>query len=366
MQHAWRIPLFLFVSCAALSLSRPAYGPELGFSDHFSHMNASRLFPRLGRGLWQSPLANFFEPVDMKVAATLPKDLRTAGIPLAVPGWKPEKEPVVTWTQLPRPYPPGILLLVGPIGALYHFTSMSFGAAAHSLIILVLGCAHYFFFLALRDTPEHGRRVYLAAVGLAYAYVAFWTLRGFYDMAAAIPLIIGGRAIKAKQWRIAFVAISCAFFLHYRALFYVPWAILAVREIIRAREWQSWRAGEWSSAFVAVTVGCVSLYTFALVAPSLARFPAENPIHPGQLKTAPVVAFALSATTAAVLFIRSRAMLDLAMLAWIALILVGVRQVQAWHVFLLIPWVLTKSTPPILPRLGRIAFVTCVTVAVIL
>jgi len=49
-------------------------------------------------------------------------------------------------------YPPGDMLLVAPIAALYHYTNLSFGGACHLLIGWFIVLAHsalFYFFLML-------------------------------------------------------------------------------------------------------------------------------------------------------------------------------------------------------------------------
>lgn len=83
------------------------------------------------------------------------------------------------------------------------------------------------------------------------------------------------------------------------------------------------------------------------------------------MKALPVVAFVAALGATAIVFARSRAPLDLAILCWMTLLLVAVRQTQGWHAILFVPWVLASAGSAAL-RLARIAFVVVVTTAVIL
>jgi hypothetical protein len=93
--------------------------------------------------------------------------------------------------------------------------------------------------------------------------------------------------------------------------------------------------------------------------------PLENPINPGHIKAVPTVAFVLVLSLAAAVFARMRAWLDCALLVWLALVLVLTRQVQAWHAFLLLPWIFAPSASTV-GRVARIQFVATVTLAVFL
>jgi hypothetical protein len=355
----------LFILSAWVSLRQVTYGPAFGFSDHFSHMNAARLFPRVGCGLWRTPISEMFGGLDPARASTVPADVRSQGQLLDVPGWPADKPLVAGWTQIPRPYPPGDMVLVAPIAVLYHFTPLSFAAATHLLVLLFLAVAHVAFFFVWRSAPRDGAVLYAGAAIVAYLYVDFWTLRGFFDMAAVVPLLLCGRYVAERRWLAVVVSFSTAVSLHFRALYYLPWMLVAAFNIVRSRAWAQWKAREWVALSVAGLVGGAALYALLLVTPALAAMPLENPINPGHIKAVPTVAFVLVLSLAAAVFARMRAWLDCALLVWLALVLVLTRQVQAWHAFLLLPWIFAPSASTV-GRVARIQFVATVTLAVFL
>src|SRR5207253_1133840 len=90
----------------------------------------------------------------------------------------------------PRPYPPGVLLLVAPVALAYHHTALSFSAANRLLLFLLLGAAHLAIYLFVLQALEWGpapveRWLTLAA---ASVWILRWTANGFYDAAAIVPL----------------------------------------------------------------------------------------------------------------------------------------------------------------------------------
>ncbi len=355
----------LFTFSALVSLRQVTYGPAFGFSDHFSHMNAARLFPRVGRALWRTPISEMFGGLDPARASTMPADVRSQGQLLDVPGWPADKPLVAGWTQIPRPYPPGDMVLVAPIAVLYHFTPLSFAAATHLLVLLFLATAHVAFFFVWRSVPRDGAVLYVAAAIVAYLYVDFWTLRGFYDAAAVVPLLLSGRYLAERRWLAVVVSIATAVFLHFRALYYLPWMLVAAASIVRSRAWAEWEAREWVALAAAGLLGAAAVYALVLVTPSLGAMPLENPIHPGHIKALPTAAFVLVLGVAAAVFARTRAWLDFTLLVWLALVLVLTRQVQAWHAFLLLPWIFAPSASTV-GRAARIQFVVTVALAVFL
>lgn len=180
-----------------------------------------------------------------------------------------------------------------------------------------------------------------------------------------IPLLWCAAYLDEKRWLAAVVAFSAALFLQFRALYYVPWALYAAAGVLREGVWRSWTRRQWLALVAASGLAVIALSTFVLVRPAFAQLPFENPIHPGGLKALPVVAFVAALGATAIVFARSRAPLDLAILCWMTLLLVAVRQTQGWHAILFVPWVLASAGSAAL-RLARIAFVVVVTTAVIL
>jgi hypothetical protein len=354
----------LFVVTALVSGLQTPYGPAF-FSDHFTHMNAARLFPRVGLGLWRTPIDQMFPLADASRRALAPPDVQSVGHIREVPGWPDDKPFVGSWTHIARPYPPGDLVIVAPIAILYHFTPLSFAVACHLLIVLFLAFAHAAFAVAWKKAPRTARGLYAAAAVASYGYVIYWTLNGFYDAVAMIPLLGCAAYLDEKKWLAALVAFSAALFLQFRALYYVPWALYAAVHVLRDGGWRAWTRREWVALVVASALSATALFTFVLVRPAFAQLPFANPIHPGGLKTLPVGAFVAALASAAIVFARSRAHLDLAVLCWMTILLVSVRQTQAWHAILFVPWVLASAACARV-RLARIAFVVVVTTAVIL
>jgi hypothetical protein len=328
-------------------------------------MNAARLFPRVGTALWRTPIDRLLSPATGAEQALAPEDVRSVGTLYSVPGWPPQKPFAGVWTSLPRPYPPGVLLIVAPIAALYHWTPLSFSWADHLLILLFLACAHFAFYQIARGAPAEGRTLYAGAAVVAYVYVTFWTLRGFYDPAVLVPLIVCGESIYRSNPLRACGAFAIALFVHFRALFYVPWALLAGWQLVEQRAWRSWSFRDWAFAAAGLVVAGVALYTLVLVAPAMDHLPLANPVHVGALRTSSVTAFAASIVLAGWLFARERAHLDIAMLVWFSVMIVAIRQLQAWHAFVFVPWVFAPAPSPS-ARFARIQWALVVTLAIIL
>ena len=122
---------------SAWELGRPETHPygdlsRGSFTDHFSHLTTTRLFPRVGIDIWRKPTRDFGHRLTDAETRELPADIPAKGNNrevFAVDGWPIEKPLVASWTHLPRLHPPGDLMLIAPVALAYSFTSLSFTAA---------------------------------------------------------------------------------------------------------------------------------------------------------------------------------------------------------------------------------------------
>ncbi|HEX8825738.1 MAG TPA: hypothetical protein VF794_37860, partial [Archangium sp.] len=337
---------FCVVGGRFLSLPyKPPFGGLSGteFTDHSSHMNAARLFTLCGTCVWTLPVSQRFPSATTEERRQVSEELRPyiaeAEI-FSVPGWTLEKPLMLNWSHLPRPYPPGVLLLVAPVSLAYHFTSLSFFGAMHLLILGFLLSAHVGFYFVLRGALESpGRTGALGLLGgvLLYSETVRWSLEGIYDVAMLAPLVLCGRFLHQRRGLAALVAYCAAAFLHYRAFFFAPLPLYAAYLILRERQWREWRARDWCALAVAVVLGGASLYTFWLVSPSLPLFPRSNPLALHARNTAFRLMLLLG-TLAVAAFVYARAWLDVALLGWASVMLTRILQIQHWHALALLMW----------------------------
>src|ERR1700674_3276113 len=100
-----------FAGLSAWELSRRAHpwGDLTNgfFTDHFSHMNAARLFPRAGVREWTTPLVRMFPRLSPAERAALPPDVVDCsdGCLFRVDGWPLQKPMQQSWPTVVRFYP---------------------------------------------------------------------------------------------------------------------------------------------------------------------------------------------------------------------------------------------------------------------
>jgi len=343
-----------FLGLSTWELARPATNPYMDmsrtFTDHFSHMNAARLFCRFGTDVWRKPLLDLLPRPTPAEREALPDEVKRCHDCLFVaPGWS--KPIVQSWPQVVRFYPPGDMVLTAPVAALYHFTSLSLADANRLLLVLFLAAAHVGIFLILDGiltAPPPVRYASLVAGFLGVNVILRFTLEGFYDGAVVAPLLLSWRYLGERRGLASWVAFCAAVFIHFRALYYVPWAIAAVALVVRQRSWRTWRGRDWTAAFAGALMAAASLGALFLAMPGLVAFRHfTSPVLVARWHVDPA-ALATSAMiwgVAAFAFLWARSRIDLAVLGWLGFILTQVRQSLAWYPVAAVPWMVAPPRP---------------------
>jgi len=338
------------------------------FSDHFSHMNAARVFPRVGRDIWRRPIDALFPRLTSAEMARLPRDLKRfgglGGGFFEVPGWPADKPLLTSWPNKPRMYPPGDMLLVAPVALLYHYTGLSFSGACRLLIGLFIVTAHLALFLFFLTYFEQGSAIAWLICFFAYAQVMRWTLDGFYDPIAMVPLILCVRYSARRRGLAAVVAYCVGTVLHFRVFLQAPWVLWAAAQAMRDRFWRHlcWR--RVLALGVAGLCAVLSLYVFALDWPTLGLVAINNPLHHAGLGADKAMTWScrVVALVCALTFLSQRAWFDLATLGWLALAIFGLREFYPWHLLIAMSWLVAPARRQVVAGVRLAFLVTVVTI----
>ena len=316
------------------------------FTDHLSHMNAARLFPRVGLEIYRTPIKRLFGTMSPGEIARLPQDVQAGGSNTGgiydVPGWPQDKPLVTSWTDKPRLYPPGDMLLVAPLAVAYHFTGLSFATCNLLLIGLFVVFAHVVIFYLAEGFclgEGQGRTIDFLTLTLLYSEVIRCTLDGFYDAAAMAPLLLCSRYLYERRGLAAATAYCVAAFIHFRAFFLAPWALYAAWLVVRERQWRTWSRRDLCVVAIAISLAALSLFVFALNWPTLQSLPSGNPVnltHGYKLPFVLTLVIMLGVCGAA--FAAVQAWLDLAIMCWLALVLFTLHEVCFWHALIPMVW----------------------------
>lgn len=340
-------------------------------ADHFSHLNAARALPRVGLDLWRRGAAQLFPAATPTQLAAMPADVRaggswTGGI-YVVPGWPLDKPWTTSWSSKARPYPPGDLVVVAPVALLYHFTDLSLANANRLLIALFLILAHVALYFALGHALRDGNLttplVTISAL-LFYSEAIHWSLKGFYDTAAIIPLLLCAGFLHQRRGLAAAVAYSAAAAIHFRVYFLAPWALYAAWLFLRDQQWRGFRPRDYGAALAGLACAAASLTAFALVTPTIAGQDVTNPVNlaGSALNWNAAVPLWMVVTLGGAALVVARAWLDLAMLSWMALMIFYLREAYPWHILVLMTWL---PAPVSVARPGAAELVRAVRLGVI-
>ena len=252
------------------ALTRSPFGELGSYTDHLRHTFSSWIFLHGGFELYRTPYGRLGAAV-------------------------PYNHPTRDWAEVPYIYPPGTLILFLPpavLGQLVPMPEMTFNRLVAAYVLIIAHLAIWATLLALLALPP-GLRVGVGVVGWLILLRA--GLNGMYDPAwigcAAMML----RALAQRRWADGLAWFACAALLHYRALVLVPFAAIALRELVRDRPIPRW---PWR---VLLPVGLGCLVTLACFASSSRWGDAFRDV-PSLLSTPsdPLLAVAIGATLAGV------------------------------------------------------------------
>lgn len=352
---------------SAWELGRPQTHPygdlsRGSFTDHFSHLTTTRLFPLVGINIWTKPTRDFGRPLTDAETRRLPPDIPARGNNrevFAVDEWPIDKPLVASWTHLPRLHPPGDLVIIAPVALAYSVTSLSFTWANRLLILSFLICAHVslFFYFQAWMRPRRASAVGFLTMLVVYGEVIHWTLEGFYEAAILAPLFLCAKWIYERRMLAAVVAYVVAATIHFRAFFFAPWLLYAAFSVLSDGHWRTWRARDAAAAFIAGILGATSLFVFALAWPTLKAMPVTySPLSfaPGQPVPHALLAYVLVLGVVGAALVYARAWMDVAVLMWLTLMFVSLREAYEWDLITLLAWLgAPLDSPPKRAALAR-------------
>ena len=321
------------------------------YTDHYSHMNLARMFTRSGMEIYRQPRSLLGEPLTDEQKAQLPSDLQQINdVVFYVPEWPPDKPYTVTWPQLPSFYPPGDMVLFAPASVIYRYTDISFSGINRLLIQLLLIYSHITIYLVLALAFRPSETRWLGVVGFLFVYneIIHWTVEGFYDGGWIAPLILTPYLLARNRPLPALFTFSLAAVMHFRALFFVPWAVYAMFLIARDRDWLRWNWKDTAMASGTLICGGAAIGVLLIVMPALRSLGITNSLNfdAEAVNGNGLVLLAAITVIAGALFIRARAWLDFVLLVWICFMCVMLPEIRPWDSIALLPWMVAPISGP--------------------
>jgi hypothetical protein len=343
---------FVFWSVVALHLNTP-HGTLLNYEDQFSHVGMARAFIQHGFDIYRLPEAAFCKnpPTPEAVAwgeraGCPPGDLcdieDDRGAPAACVGWQ----------EYPHPYPPGAMISMVPEALVARFTRLSPRVLSGVVVLKYLVTTHIFLWalyrvvFARQRDPRRGPVAWTWAnpwlrwtvFGLLSLETLKWTLTGFYDPLAILPILLGIHFLRERSYASAFAAMSCALFMHFRALWYLPLLGYAALGILRRREWQrpGWTA---TKVLAGLAMSGASLYVFYLLRHAVTGFPLTNPVLYSRFDAQKGAYWDMAVPCALILayLLSARHWLLFATVAWQLFVVAATPQTMNWHAMFLLP-----------------------------
>lgn len=342
------ISLGSFVLWTSWNLARDPCHPNMDLScgfytDHFSHMSLTRMFAERGFDIYKTPRGDLGRELTEEEFARLPEDLRTVGGHVrAVDGWSLSKPFTSSWLEIPSFYPPGDLILFAPAAAIYSFTEISFTDANRLLIQLLLLYSHVTIFLMLFLAAKEERGPPVIALVFSYAVIVHWTLEGFYDGGWIAPLLLVPFFLNRRNGVAALAAFSIAAFMHFRALFYLPWVVIAIWMIFKGEELRKIDGKKISLGAVTLITAAASSGVFFTVRPIMATHRMTSPFNPAAdvFDLSSWLVLGIVVLGGLLVFAIWGAWEEVAMLLWVTLLIRLLPEVNIWDSVAFVPWIL--------------------------
>jgi hypothetical protein len=185
----------------------------------------------------------------------------------------------------------------------------------------------------------------------------YWTLEGFYDAAAIVPLAICARYLARRRGLAAGVAYCVGAILHFRIFFHAPWALWSLGVMLRNRFWRNLRPRHYVAIGVALACATISLLVFWLDWTSLRGVIANNPLlsFTTPHDRAQAWNFKVVIAVCVLAFLFCRAWVDILTVIWLGIIAFKLREFYYWHMLISTAWVGAPTPRPVV-RAARMAF----------
>jgi hypothetical protein len=369
------VPLIISLTFALQNFVYPTAVYRGEMSDHFSHIGATLMFLSVGLDVYRKPVNEILKPVPPESPAALPENLKM-GPGFINPLNAAAPAIAVNFEQRIRAYPPGLYVLYFPIAMLYQFRLVSFIWACRIIILgFVLTSAAISFILwsdALFATDGWALAIKSFTALLITFWCDLWALQGEYDVTALLLVVSSLTALKQRAWINAILFFCLAAFLHSRALYASPIALIAM--------WNAWCEDpaflkRWlrePKIWIAAAALGACLMSLVIALPQVRSWPSSNiyrPFDRGVLDLTFVRALGIAlAGILALALLWSRDFGGLLMLLCPWAFMLETPEVQLWHSIFWLPLLVycsfnLKTTGRRfiwLVALSMVAYLTCV------
>jgi hypothetical protein len=327
------IALYVFTQPRAHPLADLKRGQ---YSDHASHVTAVRAFVSRGVVPWTTPLAGALPRLSEAAWQQRPADFANVPRDGELFDCGDGRPCSSNWSEHPRPYPPGSLLVAAPVAFASQLFDLGY-QTTNRLFICWLGLFVGVLAALLWRAHRHVEAVLASLV--VFVEAVHWSLNGFYDVVALTTVVLAVAAARERRDLHVVGWLSLGFFLHFRVVWFLPLGIAAAGRLVANRAWLRWSSREKLTALASLGAMLSSGGTLLVLAPALRTFPLHNPLAPSGWSGVHNGLVALAAVFV-VICVHHRAWLDAAMGVWCVVLVMALQQAFPWHSLLLLPWLL--------------------------
>lgn len=286
---------------ASFFIQKPFWSFRPDLHDHISNLHSTVALWHRGIEIYNKPVQEMLERDTSEIAEKIAQEWKWPKEELFVLPERSNSKPLmIVWGGMPRPYPPGIYLILTPFALLMEY----WGGFSESILILLmfLLCftGHLVFFQSYNVIQEHlqvfglktqevrtqkslpsSLRFYLPTNNILlkllllsiYLDLIGWSLCGQYEVLGLFFLIPSYIALNNKQYLNSIIFFTLSFFIHYRAIIWIlPFLtlwLLNYRSVIT--QFLSMSLIKKIGTFIVANFGIIASAIFLLISPALLK-----------------------------------------------------------------------------------------------
>lgn len=337
---------------ALLKSSSATLRPDL--KDHISNIHSSILFGYRGMDVYKKSIQASSDGVIHASPGFLEKFHWRADEVIQLKEREGKEPLLIVWLGIPRPYPPGLWLILSPFAAVTEFLGRLAPAVVYSLVFLVLLCAHLSFFILWNTVRPYTGKLGSALIAIVlYDEIIGWSLCSQIDAIALLIFIWCLFSFKKNDFWTFFSRFSLASLVQFRVLFFLPMIFVKLGEGSLSSQIQALKNRsfiEKAGTLLCALGAAFSAYIFLLIIDSV-RFESafNNPLYYenwlGKWEGGQWV-FLVFLALIVVWFLKLKNHLLLTLAFWWTLFFSSMPFVRGWYVLFLLPVLMLNAKKP--------------------
>lgn len=343
-----RLIIAMIIALLGVGVLALLHSPSLALRgdrrDHISQISSALILDCMGFDIFRKA------PQDLLTRDLSPETLDW-GVQHGIPDFELFKWPACTakpiaivWPHIPRPYGPGIFILLKPIAELWNHDVIDFRTAQYLTFFVMIFFAVLASFLfstliheAPLDTPAWLRR--LLCVFFTIDAVR-WALNGQFDSISIFFLLVAFSFFRKKAFLQSLFFFALCFFFQFRTLFWLPLILVSMSKLPQQLRYiGSIKMVLWISG--GLIIAAIGLYVFGLCYAPIQMQMAKHITNPlflnAEFHFKEWIGVLLAYFLASFTLLKERLYLTLLQLFWILFMLAQMPYVLGMHALFVIP-----------------------------